>query len=164
MGIVYEAEQVSLHRRVALKVLPFAAVLDQRQLARFKNEALAAAQLDHPNIVAVFGVGCERAVHFYTMRYIEGQTLAEVIQELRVESPESRATRVAGAERSDTPDAASFDLADDLLSGGLATREGEGAPPAGGSAEPDADEDRGSRPRRHDCLHPPTTAGGIENR
>jgi serine/threonine protein kinase len=83
MGVVYEAEQISLGRRVALKVLPFAAVLDQRQIQRFKNEALAAAQLDHPHIVDVYGVGCERAVHFYAMRLIEGETLAEVIQQLR---------------------------------------------------------------------------------
>ena len=51
MGIVYEAEQISLGRRVALKVLPFAATLDPRQLQRFKNEAQAAAALEHPNIV-----------------------------------------------------------------------------------------------------------------
>src|SRR5262245_50696763 len=51
MGIVYEAEQISLGRRVALKVLPFAATLDPRQLQRFKNEAMAAAALDHPHVV-----------------------------------------------------------------------------------------------------------------
>ena len=82
MGVVYEAEQVSLGRRVALKVLPFAAVLDQRQLQRFKNEAQAAAQLHHTNIVPVFSVGCERGVHYYAMQYIEGRTLASVIGEL----------------------------------------------------------------------------------
>jgi WD40 repeat protein len=81
MGVVYEAEQVSLGRRVALKVLPFAAVLDPRNLARFKTEALAAAQLDHPGIVDVYGVGCERGVHYYAMRYIQGRTLADLIAE-----------------------------------------------------------------------------------
>jgi serine/threonine protein kinase len=81
MGVVYEAEQLSLSRRVALKVLPFAAVLDPRHLQRFKNEALAAAHLAHPNIVDVYGVGCERGIHFYAMRLIEGQTLAAVISE-----------------------------------------------------------------------------------
>ncbi|MEX2138374.1 MAG: serine/threonine-protein kinase [Pirellulales bacterium] len=85
MGIVYEAEQRSLSRRVALKILPFASVLDPRHLQRFKNEALAAAHLDHPNIVEVYGVGCERGVHFYAMRYVEGQTLAEVIDAMRVQ-------------------------------------------------------------------------------
>jgi serine/threonine protein kinase len=77
MGIVYEARQISLQRRVALKILPFASVLDPRQLQRFKNEALAAAQLNHPHIVDVIGVGCERGVHFYAMRLIDGQSLAE---------------------------------------------------------------------------------------
>lgn len=79
MGIVYEAEQISLDRRVALKVLPMAAFLDDRQLRRFKNEARAAAALQHPNIVSVHGVGCERAVHFYAMELIDGPNLANVI-------------------------------------------------------------------------------------
>jgi serine/threonine protein kinase/Tfp pilus assembly protein PilF len=83
MGVVYEATQVSLGRRVALKVLPFAAVLDQKQIERFKNEARAAAQLLHPNIVPVFSVGCERGVHYYAMQYVEGQSLDVAIQELR---------------------------------------------------------------------------------
>src|SRR5262249_30094633 len=60
MGIVYEAEQVSLVRRVALKVLPFAAALDEKRLQRFKNKAQAAAHLHHTNIVPVFAIGCER--------------------------------------------------------------------------------------------------------
>jgi serine/threonine protein kinase/Tfp pilus assembly protein PilF len=84
MGIVYEAEQLSLSRRVALKILPFAAVLDPRHLQRFKNEALAAAHLAHPHIVDVYGIGCERSIHFYAMRLIEGQTLAAVIDALRL--------------------------------------------------------------------------------
>ena len=83
MGVVYEARQLSLSRRVALKVLPFAAVLDERQIQRFRNEALAAAQLDHPHIVDVYGVGCERSVHFYAMRYVEGESLAQVVAELQ---------------------------------------------------------------------------------
>ncbi|MBC7855565.1 MAG: serine/threonine protein kinase [Pirellulaceae bacterium] len=87
MGIVYEAEQISLRRRVALKVLPTAAMLDPRALARFKNEVHAAASLDHPHIVDVIGVGCERGVHFYAMRFIEGETLAELIAGLRGDAP-----------------------------------------------------------------------------
>jgi serine/threonine protein kinase/tetratricopeptide (TPR) repeat protein len=80
MGIVYEAHQKSLNRQVALKVLPFAAVLDQRQIARFRNEAQAAAQLHHPHIVPVFAVGQELGVYYYAMQYIAGQTLAELIE------------------------------------------------------------------------------------
>jgi hypothetical protein len=83
MGVVYEAVQLSLNRRVALKVLPFAAALDGRQLQRFKNEAQAAAQLHHQHIVPVYGVGCERAVHYYAMQFIDGQTLADLIAQLR---------------------------------------------------------------------------------
>jgi len=86
MGVVYEAEQVSLGRRVALKVLPFAAALDARQIARFKNEAHAAAQLHHTNIVPVFAVGCDQGVYYYAMQLIEGQSLSQVIRELRESS------------------------------------------------------------------------------
>jgi serine/threonine protein kinase/tetratricopeptide (TPR) repeat protein len=83
MGIVYEAEQLSLERRVALKVLPFAAALDTKQLQRFQNEARAAAHLHHSNIVPVHAVGCARGMHFYAMQFIDGQTLATLIRELR---------------------------------------------------------------------------------
>jgi tetratricopeptide (TPR) repeat protein len=92
MGVVYEAVQISLGRRVALKVLPFAAALDTTHLQRFKNEAQAAAHLHHSNIVPVYAVGCERGVHYYAMQYIDGQTLAEIIGELR---------RLAGLEPED---------------------------------------------------------------
>jgi serine/threonine protein kinase len=87
MGIVYEAEQVSLGRRVALKVLPFAATMDPRQLQRFHNEARAAAGLHHTNIVPVYGVGNERGVHYYAMQFIEGRTLADLIADQRQDSP-----------------------------------------------------------------------------
>jgi WD40 repeat protein/serine/threonine protein kinase len=83
MGLVYEAEQLSLGRRVALKVLPFAATMDHRHLQRFHNEARAAASLHHEHIVPVYAVGCERAVHFYAMQFIDGQTLAAMIDGLR---------------------------------------------------------------------------------
>lgn len=83
MGVVYEAIQLSLGRRVALKVLPFAATLDSRQLQRFKTEAQAAALLHHTNIVPIYAVGCERGVHFYAMQLIEGRSLAEVIKQMR---------------------------------------------------------------------------------
>jgi eukaryotic-like serine/threonine-protein kinase len=83
MGIVYEAEQVSLRRRVALKVLPLAGVLDPRQLQRFRNEAQAAACLHHTGIVPVYFVGCERGVHFYAMQFIDGRPLSDLVRQLR---------------------------------------------------------------------------------
>ena len=83
MGVIYEAEQVSLNRRVAVKVLPFAALLDRRQLERFRNEARAAAMLKHPSIVGVLAVGYERGIHFYAMELIEGCSVADVIRQLR---------------------------------------------------------------------------------
>src|SRR5262249_37718588 len=58
MGVVYEAQQLSLDRRVALKVLPLAAAMDSKQLQRFQLEAHAAACLHHTNIVPVHAVGC----------------------------------------------------------------------------------------------------------
>lgn len=89
MGVVYEARQLSLNRQVALKVLPFAAMLDERQIARFRTEAQAAAQLHHPNIVPVHAVGQERGVHYFAMQFIAGQSLEHAIDELRgVASPE----------------------------------------------------------------------------
>ncbi len=87
MGVVYEAEQISLKRRVALKVLPLAGTLDPRRLQRFHNEARAAACLHHTNIVPVFAVGSERGVHFYAMQLIEGQTLADMIHHQRGPAP-----------------------------------------------------------------------------
>jgi serine/threonine protein kinase/WD40 repeat protein len=83
MGIVYEAVQRSLDRRVALKVLPFAVVADPRQLRRFRVEARAAAHLHHSHIIPVYAVGCERGVHYYAMQFIDGRSLAELIRGLR---------------------------------------------------------------------------------
>ncbi len=76
MGVVYEAEQISLRRRVALKVLPFAGT----QLERFRREAQAAAHLHHTHIVPVYAVGSERGVHYYAMQYIDGESLANAIE------------------------------------------------------------------------------------
>ena len=83
MGVVYEAEQVSLGRRVALKVLPFAAAIDPKQRQRFQIEAQAAAQLHHPHIVPIFNVGCDQGIHYYAMQFVEGRSLAAILHELR---------------------------------------------------------------------------------
>ena len=79
MGVVYEAQQISLGRRVAVKVLSGAGVLDPRRLQRFRIEAQAVAQLNHPHIVPIFAVGFDAGIHYYAMQYVEGCTLAEVL-------------------------------------------------------------------------------------
>jgi WD40 repeat protein/serine/threonine protein kinase len=83
MGIVYEAEQVSLKRRVALKVLAIHPALEMRYLARFEREAKTAAQLHHTNIVPVFAVGCAQGTHFYAMQLIDGQSLDHLLNAMR---------------------------------------------------------------------------------
>jgi serine/threonine protein kinase len=83
MGVVYEAEQESLGRRVALKVLPAHALKDDKALERFKREARAAAKLHHTNIVPVFEVGQDGGACFYAMQFIQGQALDQIIDELR---------------------------------------------------------------------------------
>ncbi len=83
MGVVYEAHQLSLGRRVALKVLPFSAAVDPKQRQRFQIEAQAAGQLHHPHIVPVFGVGCDRGIHYYVMQFVDGRSLAALIRDLR---------------------------------------------------------------------------------
>jgi WD40 repeat protein/serine/threonine protein kinase len=83
MGVVYEAEQVSLGRRVALKVLPRALRLDPKRKARFEREARAAAKLHHTNIVPVFGVGEHDGLPYYVMQLIDGHGLDVVLAEMR---------------------------------------------------------------------------------
>ena len=91
MGVVYEAEQVSLGRRVALKVLPQQAVSDSKYKKRFLREAKAAARLHHTNIVPVFGVGEQDGVSFYVMQFIHGPGLDDVLLELKRLREESEA-------------------------------------------------------------------------
>ena len=83
MGVVYEAEQISLGRRVALKVLPRQGSSDRMVLERFRREARAAAKLHHTNIVPIFEIGQDEEVRFYAMQLIRGQGLDLVISELR---------------------------------------------------------------------------------
>ena len=83
MGVVYEAEQVSLGRRVALKVLPRHASGDRTVLERFRREARAAARLHHTNIVPVYDVGQDGDIRYYAMQFIHGQSLDAVVTELR---------------------------------------------------------------------------------
>ncbi|HEY5911396.1 MAG TPA: serine/threonine-protein kinase [Verrucomicrobiae bacterium] len=81
MGVVYKARQLNLDRIVALKLLPFGQFSNEETVQRFKIEAAAAAGLQHPNIVAIHDVGEEDGQHYFSMDFIEGQTLAEVVRE-----------------------------------------------------------------------------------
>ena len=83
MGVVYEARQRSLNRRVALKVLSSGIGLTNRAVIRFRREAEAAAKLHHTNIVPIYTTGEDRGVLFYAMEFIEGPSLDQVIRQLR---------------------------------------------------------------------------------
>jgi serine/threonine protein kinase/Flp pilus assembly protein TadD len=91
MGVVYEAEQESLGRRVALKVLATSGLRNPKQLLRFHREARATARLHHTNIVPVFGVGESEGQHYYVMQFIPGLGLDAVLDEIRrLRGPHSR--------------------------------------------------------------------------
>src|SRR5208337_2791657 len=79
MGEVYRATDTKLARDVALKVLPAEMAHDPERLARFRREAKALAQLDHPNIVTIYSVEECDGVHFLTMQLVEGQPLDRLI-------------------------------------------------------------------------------------
>jgi WD40 repeat protein/serine/threonine protein kinase len=142
MGIVYEAEQLSLGRHVALKVLPSHALLDPRQLQRFQREAKAVARLHHTNIVPVYGVGEHEGLHYYVMQFIQGLPLDEVLAKLRRFRKVKRSTEADETEVSpprpggETPDLSAATLAQSLLSG--AFRMGTGAAEPAGAAPPSA--------------------------
>ena len=63
--------------------MPISSAMDPRQIERFRIEGQAAAALDHPHIVPVFEIGCEKGVHFYAMRFVEGRSLGAIVHEAR---------------------------------------------------------------------------------
>src|SRR6185436_2134572 len=79
MGEVYLAEDTSLHRKVALKVLPDDIGSNQDRMRRFKQEATAAAALNHPNIAHIYEIGESDGRHFIAMEFVDGKTLREII-------------------------------------------------------------------------------------
>src|SRR5436305_9548339 len=83
MGVVFEARQISLNRRVALKVLASGLGLTERAVERFRREAEAAAKLHHTNIVQVYATGEQDGTHFYAMELIAGPSLDQVLRQLR---------------------------------------------------------------------------------
>jgi WD40 repeat protein/serine/threonine protein kinase len=107
MGVVFEARQQGIGRRVALKILPAVAALDPQQLRRFEVEVRAAGTLHHEHIVPVYSVGCDAGVHYYAMQLIEGRSLAQLITELRRSvpgAPELAETRAEGEVDDDSAD------------------------------------------------------------
>jgi serine/threonine protein kinase/tetratricopeptide (TPR) repeat protein len=135
MGVVFEAEQESLGRRVALKVLAAPGLKDPRWLLRFRREARAAAQLHHTNIVPVFGVGESDGIQYYVMQFIPGLGLDAVLKEvrrlrgMRTELAEGTGAAVAG---DGTPPAT--DVARSLVRWRFAGRQGPGR----GNGSPEA--------------------------
>ncbi len=84
MGVVYEARQLSLKRRVALKVLSGRMGLTPRAITRFRLEAEAAASLHHTNIVPIFATGEQDGIPFYAMEFIDGPSLDRIIRQMRL--------------------------------------------------------------------------------
>ncbi|MCA9525930.1 MAG: protein kinase, partial [Myxococcales bacterium] len=83
MGVVYRGHDVSLNRKVAIKVLPEHFNANPDVIARFKREARALASLDHPNIVPVYAIGQHERCHYFAMKYLEGRTVAEELKVMR---------------------------------------------------------------------------------
>ena len=120
MGVVYEAEQISLGRHVALKVLPKQLLENPKHRSRFEREAKAAARLHHTNIVPVFGVGEDDGQGYYVMQFILGLALDQVLHELKRmkdKSGSATGTPHAGELRLSPRDISAADVAHSLMSG-----------------------------------------------
>jgi eukaryotic-like serine/threonine-protein kinase len=81
IGVVYEAEQVSVQRKVAVKMLTSKAAGDDKVIQRFDREARLCAAIQHPHVVAVYNCGFERGVHYLVMEFVDGYTLSTLVEE-----------------------------------------------------------------------------------
>ena len=102
MGVVYEAIQESLGRRVALKILPLHGRVDPVQIERFRLELRSAARLHHGHIVPVYGMGEHEGVYYYAMQYIQGHGLDVILDDLRGSATGGRQARAVGGEAGGT--------------------------------------------------------------
>src|SRR5687768_2170319 len=85
MGEVYLAEDIRLHRKVALKILPAEVAANQDRMRRFEQEVQAAAALNHPNIAHIYEIGAANGVNFIAMEFVDGVTLRAKIHTERTE-------------------------------------------------------------------------------
>jgi WD40 repeat protein/serine/threonine protein kinase len=155
MGIVYEAEQVSLGRHVALKVLPKNLLLDARAKRRFEREAKSAAKLHHTNIVPVFGVGEQDGMPYYVMQFIQGLGLDEVLEELKkLQLANTRTGTYAGGElRVSRKELSAVHVARSLLTGEfMGTNDENGEDEAAASPEAAPKEGQGADSPRPPAL------------
>ncbi len=92
MGVVYEAWENSMNRRVALKVLPAGVAADGRTFTRFLREAQVAGNLHHSNVVPVYGMGVREKTPYFAMEYVEGETLSQILGRLKAGAKEEPET------------------------------------------------------------------------
>ena len=95
MGSVYKAEQISLRRDVAIKMLDPRLAQNKAYLERFTSEAKAAAQLNHRNLVQIFDVGESHGVYYFSMEYIDGQDIGQILDRMRDEDPSTIPAKIA---------------------------------------------------------------------